>query len=82
MQRTFNPADFGFEWTDGWYKFDYEAARKQALATRNQEAKRLRGRGYSVKVFTLKNQLMSMGGIGSGQPHITQYVSIYGLNAH
>ena len=82
MQRTFNPLDFGFEWTDGWYRFDHKAAHKAALAARNREAKRLRGMGYAVRCFTHRNQLMSMGGIGSGHPHIQQVVSVYGLNAY
>ena len=82
MQQTFNPIDYGFEWTeDGWYSFD-ENARKEALRARNKEAKRLREQGYNVRCFTLSNQLMSKGGIGSGRPHIQLVVSVYGLNAH
>lgn len=82
LQETFNPIAFTFEWTDdGWYKFDYESARKQAMAARRKRAKELKAQGFTVKSFTLSNQRITRGGIGSEHPEITQIVSVYGLNA-
>ena len=53
MQQTFNPIDYGFEWTeDGWYRFDYEGAHKRALAARNKRVKELRARGIKVRSWT------------------------------
>ena len=81
MQQTFNPIDYGFEWTkDGWYRFDYDGAHKRALAARNKRAKELRARGQTVRVSTLKNQRITRGGIGTSNPEITQVVSVYMLN--
>ena len=82
LQITFNPIDYGFQWTDdGWYKFDYEAARKAAMSDRRKRTKELKAEGFTVKSFTLSNQRITRGGIGSGNPEITQIVSVYGLNA-
>ena len=81
MQQTFNPIDYGFNWTeDNWYTFDYDGAHKRALAARNKRARELRKRGHKVTVSTIKNQRITRGGIGSGKPEITQIVSIYMLN--
>ena len=82
LQETFNPIAYTFEWTDdGWYRFDYETARRQAMAARRKSAKELRAEGFTVSSFTLNNQRITRGGIGSGHPEITQVVSVYGLNA-
>jgi hypothetical protein len=35
-----------------------------------------------VSCFTLPNSLRSMGGIGSGHPHIELVVTSYGFNAY
>lgn len=80
-QQTFNPIDFGFEWTATWYNWNRTEAHKQALAARNKEAKRLREQGKRVHCRTLKNQRITRGGIGSGHPHIEQVVSVYMLTA-
>jgi len=82
MQRTFNPANYCFAWTDdGWYEWDRKEAHKQALRVRNRGAKRLRAQGMTVSCFTHSGQLISRGGIGSGHPHIELVVNVYGLNA-
>lgn len=82
LQETFNPIDYGFNWTaDGWYKFDYTTARKAAMTARAKRAKELEARGYTVKNFTLGNQLITRGGMGTKYPEISQVVSVFGLNA-
>lgn len=82
MQRLFNPIKYGFEWTlDGWYSWDSKAAHKAALSARNTAAKHLRADGHKVRCFTVRNQLISVGGIGTGRPHIEEVVTVYGLNA-
>ena len=82
IQKTFNPLDYGFSWTEDWYDWDSETAKKTALQERNKEVKRLKGEGYTVKPFTMSGQLCSRGGIGSGHPHVEFVVSVYGLNAY
>jgi len=78
MQLSFNPIDFGFRWTEYWYEFDYDIARKLALKARNAKAKELKAAGCDVWKSTHKNNLMSRGGIGSGHPHIEVFIpSIY-----
>ena len=79
-QQRFNPVQYGFKWTEDWYEFAHKAAHRQALADRNAEAKRLRKAGHVVRVSTDRNQLMSRGGIGSGNPHIELLVSVYSLD--
>lgn len=80
-QQIFNPIKYGFEWTtDGWYKFDVQAAEKKALGERNAEIKRLKAAGRKPKAFTLSKQQMTHGGIGSGHPEISVVVSVYGIN--
>ena len=80
MQITYNPVDYKFQWTEDWYEWDRAAAVKMALQARNAKAKQLRQEGMTVRVFTLKDQLISRGGIGSGKPHLDFCVSVYGLN--
>ena len=82
IQESFNPIDFGFEWTEDWYEFDYQSARGKALKARNARAKELKEKGYTVKKYTSKGQLMKRGGIGSGHPEIHQIVNVYNLIAH
>lgn len=87
-QQTFNPIDYGFKWQGDWYTFDARAAEKEALAARNAEVKRLRAEfkrlrmttERPVKPFTLRQQQITKGGIGSGHPEITVIVSVYGIN--
>jgi hypothetical protein len=81
QQQMFNPIDYGFTWDGDWYKFNYEAARKAAMAARSKRTKELKAQGWTVKSFTLSDQRITRGGIGSKHPEITQIVSVYGLNA-
>lgn len=82
MQKTYNPADYGFHWTtDNWYKWDSAIAHVRAKRDRDSIALQLRHQGKKVNMFTERNQLISKGGIGSGHPHIEMVVTIYGLNA-
>lgn len=77
---VFNPLDFGFKWTeDGWYTFDHKAAHRAAMSARNAAAKRAKKMGRTVRCSTSSNQLMSKGGIGSGNPHIELIVNVYRL---
>lgn len=82
MQRTFNPADYNFEWIS-WndYRWNRKAAHKAALRARNDEVRRLRREGYTVTTFSLRDQIVSKGGIGSTRAHVEFCVNCYGLNA-
>ena len=82
IQETFNPIDYGWQWIDDWYKWDYDAARKAALYDRNSTARNLRKQGHKVVCQTLKNQRISKGGIGSGHPHIERIVNVYMVTAY
>jgi len=82
-----NPADYTFEWTVptasepmGWYKWDRTIAHKLALRDRNKEARPLRENDYNPVLFSLRDQLITRGGIGSGHPEISLVVTVYGLN--
>lgn len=79
QQKSFNPVDHTFEWVDGWYKWDYKEAHKQARKARREAVKDLRSQGHNVRVFTLKDQRITRGGVGSGQPHIDLVVNVYYL---
>ena len=81
QQQMFNPVDYGFKWDGDWYRFDYETVRKAAMTARSKRAKELKAQGWTVKSFTLSDQRITRGGIGSEHPEITQIVSVYGLNA-
>ena len=77
-QRTFNPANWHFAWTeDGWYEWDRKAAHSAALRARNVEAKRMKAAGRLVTKSTIPGQLITRGGIGSGHPEISMHVSVY-----
>lgn len=82
MQRSYNPVDYTFEWADDWYKWDYKEAHKQARKARNEAAKDLRSQGHMVRVFTLKDQRVTKGGIGSGRSHIDLIVNVYYLEVN
>ena len=82
-QIVFDPTDFGFEWTqDGWYKFDYKLASLAAKACRDRAVTILREQGRRVRAFTLRNQLRTLGGIGTGKPQIEEIVNCYGFNVN
>lgn len=73
---SFDPIDYGFRWTDDWYEYDGKPAENAARKARNDYAKQQRALGKTVKVSTTRS-LRSMGGIGSGRPHIELVVPIY-----
>ena len=80
MDETFNPVDFGFEWTeDGWYEWDRDAGHEAARKARKERMYELRKQGYIVRKRTMAGQRVTVGGIGTGRPQITQVVTIYGL---
>ena len=82
-QIIFNPIDFGFKWTnDGWYTFDSKTAQKAALKARNAFAKEEKAKGKRVSCFSLPNQLVREGGIGSGKPDVEFVVNVYGVNVY
>ena len=82
IQRTFNPVDYKWEWTEGWYRWDRTEAHKLALQARNQAAKAARKAGYTVQCFSLRDQLITRGGIGSKHSQIEQVVTCYGVNIY
>lgn len=79
-QLMFNPADYKFEWSEDWYTWNVEEAHKQALKARNKKAKELKAAGKKTRKFTLRDQLITRGGIGSGHPEISLVVNCYGVN--
>lgn len=82
-QEHFNPANYTFEWTtDGWYKWDSDAAHKAARKDRDAQAKAAKADRKTVTKFSRSGQLISRGGIGSGRPHIEMFVTVYGFNAY
>lgn len=88
IQEIFNPLDYGFKWVRDnrynppyWYEYDGAKSKKKALIARNKRAKELRAQGYTVVSKTMRSQLLSMGGIGSGRPHVTLVVNVPILTA-
>lgn len=81
IQKSFSPIDYTFEWDGDWYRWDREEAIRQAKAARTAEARRLRAAGYQVRAFSMPDQLVRRGGIGSGHPDVEFYVTAYYLNA-
>lgn len=80
-QMIYNPVDTQhFRWTADWYNFDHKAADVEAKRLRDNFGNLAKSLGKKVKKFTLRNQLISRGGIGSGRPHIELVVNVYGLN--
>jgi hypothetical protein len=79
-QTICSPLDYGFQWTEDWYRWDPKPAEKAALKARNDIARAARKAGYRVTTFSLGRQLRSMGGIGSGHPHIELVTTGYGVN--
>ncbi len=82
QQYIFSPINYGFQWTNGWYTFNREAAQKEALKARNLFAKEEKKRGRKVVNFSLPGQLITRGGIGSGHPQIEVVVNVYGCNVY
>jgi hypothetical protein len=81
VQKSFNPVKYGFRWVGDWYEFDSKMGSKAAQAARRELAKELKAKGYRVKLWSLRDQLVSRGGIGSGHPHIELWVNVPMLDA-
>lgn len=87
LQESFDPTQYNFEWTFtgcsifDWYTWDRVAGVKAAKAARAERVKALRGQGYQVKCWTLRHQVISHGGIGTGRPHIELLTTVYMLDA-
>ena len=81
-QQTFNPVDFGdFRWTDdNWYSWNQSAGQLEARRARDAKATILRKAGHQVRKFSLRNQVISRGGVGSGHSHVTFVVTVFGIN--
>lgn len=80
-QIFINPIDYGFEWTDdGWYSFDRKSSTSKALKARNATAKQLTAQGKNVRCWSMPNQLITRGGIGSGKPQIQVIVNVFCIN--
>jgi hypothetical protein len=77
-ERNFNPINFGFTWTEGWYSWDQKAAHAAARRDRDGMMRSLRQIGRTVKATSQAGCLMSRGGIGSGHPYIEEIVTVYG----
>lgn len=80
MQQTYCGADYDWKWNDDWYEWDRAAGNRAALKARNADAQRLVSYGYTVRKFSLGDQLISRGGIGSGKPHIEVWAKVYGFD--
>ena len=80
QQKLFNPVDYCFEWIYGWYTWNSKAAHTIARSARDQLAKELKQQGYTAHRFAIRNQLITRGGIGSGHPEVSFYVTVYGVN--
>ncbi len=81
VQKTFNPVDYTFSWTDDWYYFNDGEGHYQALHARNREAQKYKKLGWDVHKFTLRNQVITRGGIGTGHPQIELVCNVYGFDA-
>ena len=78
-QHHFNPINYLFRWTEEWYEWDAPAAHKAAVKARDALAKQLKAEGKKFYKGSDPRQLVSVGGIGSGHPHIEQVVTVYTL---
>jgi len=74
---TFDPIDYGFRWNKDWYEYDGKVAEDAAKKARDDYAREQRKLGRTVKKRSSRNNLRSMGGIGSNCPHIELLVPIY-----
>jgi hypothetical protein len=83
--RSFNPINYGFKWTliegneYGWYEFDSAEAHRLAKLECSEFVRNLKScpEISNVHRHTLKNQLITRGGIGSGHPEISEFVTVY-----
>jgi len=77
---TFNPVDYGFLFTRGWYAFDDMSAHKAARKARDDMAKKAKRDGLQVKKSRRSGQLITRGGIGTPNPEISVIVTVYCLS--
>ncbi len=79
--EVFSSVDYRFAWTaDGWYSYDRKAAEAAALKARNARMQELRKQGKRVVGFSLRNQLFTLGGVGTEHPEISVWGKAYGIN--
>lgn len=81
IQKGFNPVNYCFKWTEDWYDWDSATGKKEAMKARNDYARELKKQGYTVKKWTLKDQLVRRGGIGSGHPDVEFWTNSYYVDA-
>jgi hypothetical protein len=79
-QALFDPIHYGFKWTADWYEFDRTKAMRAARNARDAVARKMRKQGREVRCFTIRDQLRTKGGIGTGHPQIEEVVNVYGIN--
>jgi hypothetical protein len=79
-QQIHSPVDYGFKWTADWYDWDAAHGHREAKRYQDAHATILRRAGNQVRKFTLRNQVVSRGGVGSNHPHVTFTVTAYGIN--
>ena len=77
MQTSFNPFNIEFKWTNDWYTWDHELAKREARRLRDDAYKALIKKGIKARKFTLPGQLCTKGGIGTGHPEINAVVNVY-----
>ena len=77
MEKRFNPVKYGFRWNDDWYDFDGDAANIAAKTARDDYAAEERKAGRIVKKSTNRNQLITLGGIGTNHPQIEVLVTVF-----
>jgi len=76
-EKHFNPVDYFFTWTEDWFEWDFVRAEQKARQDANELYFRLRRERKNPRKRTLKNQLITRGGIGSGHPQIEQIVDVF-----
>lgn len=75
-QEIISPRDLG-QWVGHDFVMpDNSEARKR----RDIRFKELKAKGHNPRKFSLPNQLISVGGIGSGMPHNEYVVNAYGID--
>jgi len=74
---SFSPVDYDWKWTKDWYDWDSKAGHKKAMQERNKVAAEYKAKGYTVKKSTVRGQLITRGGIGSGHPQIEEIVTVF-----
>ena len=74
---TFDPTDYGFRWTEDWYEYDGKPAEDAAKKARDDYAREQRKSGRTVRKRSSRNNIRSLGGIGSNHPHIELFVPMY-----